>query len=145
MNKTFNTFFKFDESTEICKLSYFSLDYIIYMISFLKVDPWIFCKVLERKVDSLFCRVKADNLKFNFLTFLYKILWTCNVTPAHIIDMEKTVKSAKIDECTETCKALYSSLYSVTNLDVVEEFFTLCINLFFKISSAVNNNICFII
>ena len=59
--------------------------------------------------------------------------------------MKKTIKTTKVNESTKTCKALYCTLYSVTNLYIVKECISFCINFFFKIFSAVYNNICFII
>ena len=60
--------------------------------------------MFERKVDSLVFRIKSNYFKLNFLSFFYEILWTSYMSPAHIIDMQKTVETAKIDKSTETCK-----------------------------------------
>ena len=37
--------------------------------------------------------------------------------------MKQTVCSAKIDECTEICNILNSSLYYITDIDALEQFF----------------------
>ena len=60
MNKTFNSFFKFNKSTKFCKFCYFSFYNIIYMIFFFKMNPRIFCKVFQRKINSLFSWIKTN-------------------------------------------------------------------------------------
>ena len=109
------------------------------------MHPRVFSKVLERKIDSLFCWVKTNNLQFDFLTFLDEIFWTSNMSPTHIIDMKKTIKTAKVNKCTKTCETLYSSLNSVANVHFFEETFAIVFNLLFKILSAVYDNICFVV
>src|SRR5574344_1282740 len=101
MGKTLDSLFQFDECFE--------------------VNPRIFAEVFERKIDAFFCRIKADNFELNLLSFLYEILRAGNVTPAHIVDMKKSVETAEINESSEACKALYSSLYGVTDLGVCKE------------------------
>ena len=117
MNKTFDSLFKFNKGTKFCKLCNLALYDIINMIFVFEVYPRIFCEVLEREIDSLFFWIKADNLKFDFLTFLNKVFWTSNVAPRHIIDVKQSVETTKIDESTKACKALYRTFYSVTNLN----------------------------
>src|SRR5574344_461251 len=121
MGKTLDSLFQFDECSEVCEFCNCSLNDIIYMIFFFEVNPRIFAEVFERKIDSFFCRIKADNFELNLLSFLYEILRAGNVTPAHIVDMKKSVETAEINESSEACKALYSSLYGVTDLGVCKE------------------------
>ena len=88
----------------------------------LKVNPRVFGKMLERKIDSLIAGIKPDYLELDFLPFFDKILGARNVSPAHIVDVQKPVKTAKIDKRAKAGKTFYRTLYRVADSNGFKKF-----------------------
>src|SRR6056297_531931 len=132
MNKPFYPFFKFNKSTKVGELSYFTLYYIVYLVFFFKIDPWVRGEVFKGKVDFLLFRVEMNNFESNVLTFFYIILRSGYMAPTHIVNMQKSVKTTKVDKSTEGCKTLYTAFNCVTNLGMLEKLLFAAVYLLFK-------------
>ena len=141
MGQAFDSLFQLDEGAKVSKLCDLALYDVVHMVLFFKVNPRIFGKVLERKIDALFFGIKADNLKLDFLAFLYKVFGASHVAPAHVVDVKEAVKAAQIDEGAKACEALDDALYAVADLSLGEELVASGVQLLLKVAAAVNDHV----
>ena len=130
-----------DECAEIGKLGNLSCHDVVHMIALFEGVPWILCEMLERQVDLVVLLVQVDDLEFDLLSFLDIFLRLGHMAPAHVVDMEKTVESAQVYECTECSDSLDCSLHSVTLVHCVVEFLFLLGEFLSKVLSSVEHQV----
>ena len=67
------------------------------------------------------------------------------MTPAHVIDVQQSVKATQIDEGTETGEALDGTLYGVADGYIVEEGLPVGLHGLLKVLAAVNRHVCLVV
>ena len=123
MKKCIDSRCKFNKSTEICHTSNFTSNNITYSKIFSCGKPWILFREFHGKCNLV--TIDFFDEHFYFITYIEDLLRVFNSAPGHFGDMKKSVCSTKIDESTKICNILYSTGYSITNMDFLHKFFLL--------------------
>src|SRR5574344_116681 len=141
VDKTFNTWLNFYESTIVCDNNNLTLNMVANLKISIKSIPRMWCELLQTKSDTLLLLIKIKDNNVNLLVKINNLMRIAYTAPRKVCDMNKSVYTAKVNEYTVRCNVLNSTLKYLTLFKVRDNFFLLCFQLSFNKSLVRNNNI----
>ena len=143
VNKTFNTFFEFNKGTVICKVCDLTENTGSHRIAADQIQPWIITQLLQTKGNTTAFLVKLEYPCFNFIADIQHFRWVLDSLPCKIGDMQQSVQTAQINECTVICKVLDDTFNHLTFFQGIKQFFSFFRKFIFNNGSARNNDVVF--
>ena len=123
MQKSIYAWFQFNECAEVCHTCDCSFYYVSYSIFFICIQPRVLIFELQAQCDLISVDIFDQN--FDRLADFEDLLRVFYSSPGHLGDMQQTICSAQIDECTEICNILNNTVYNIANCDLLKQSFLL--------------------
>ena len=83
--------------------------------------PRLGLRALDRKSDLLLLRVDAKHVDVDFLADLEDLAWVPNAAPAELREVNQSVGSSDVDECTEVANRGNATLTSLAFLEFADQ------------------------
>ncbi len=139
MGKTLDAGLDFDECTEGGDFGHRCLDGVTDIVFLFKGGPGLFLHVLQGQVELLGFGIDVDKPELYNLSLLHEILRTGDMAPAHVIDMQQSIKTAKVNEGTEGGKGFDHTFDNVTDLNGGEELLFIFLDFLVKVLTSVHH------
>ena len=139
--QTLNVSTKFNKCTKWNNLGYLAINDGAYRIGLNKLRPRIFGGLLEAQGDALALKINVENLNINFFANLNNLGRMIYVAPRKLGDVDETVNTAKVNECTEVNDRRNGTLQAHALRQLLEDFSTFILAAFFKKNTTRKNNV----
>eukprot|EP00906_Rhabdomonas_costata_P027862 RCo039564 len=141
VNQTFNAFFDFYEATVISQVGYTAGQTSAFWVTLSDSYPRIFAQLFQTQRYTGTLAVEFQNFNGDFVTYVHDFRWVFNTFPCHVSDVQQTVNTTQIYECTVVSQVLNDTLNFMAFLQRRQQAVTLRRIFSFNNSTTRNNNV----
>ena len=141
MDKTFDTGFDLNESTVVSDVGDFAEETCTLRVAAGDTDPGIFAKLLDTERNTILFLVELENLGCDFLALFKNFARMTYAAPCEVGDVQKTVDTAEVNECTVVSDVLNDALNNSAFLECFKKFGSFFAHRGFDNRAAGKNNV----
>src|SRR5690606_33280229 len=141
VDQTFNALFQLSEAAVVGQVGNLGFNACTFWIALGDLNPWIFAQLLEAQRYTVTLTVELEYFYFNFVANIHDFARMLDTLPRHISDVQQTVYTAQIHECTVVSEVFNDTFNSLTFLQSGQQFITLSGVGLFQNSATGNNDV----